>query len=52
MFKRTEGVSTTGITGKLLALAEHSMKSEQNSDMELPSPMLRSIKEPPKQQFL
>jgi hypothetical protein len=29
MFKRTEGVSTTDITGKLLALAEHTLKIEE-----------------------
>jgi ethanolamine-phosphate cytidylyltransferase len=29
VFKRTEGVSTTDITGKLLALAENSMKKDQ-----------------------
>ena len=29
VFKRTEGVSTTDITGKLLTLAEDSMKKDQ-----------------------
>lgn len=30
MFKRTEGVSTTDITGRLLALAERVVKDNEN----------------------
>ena len=49
VFKRTEGVSTTDITGKLLALAEHTMKAKENAEEQ--SPALRIV-DPPKQQFL
>lgn len=48
IFKRTEGVSTTDITGKLLALAEYNLKGEAQEEE---SPALR-ITAPPKQQFL
>ena len=34
IFKRTEGVSTTDITGKLLALAEFTLKGEENATEE------------------
>ncbi len=48
-FKRTEGVSTTDTTGKLLALAEAKM---DNGNPEAASPALNKLKQPPKQQFL
>jgi hypothetical protein len=32
VFKRTEGVSTTDITGKLLALVDDLMKKDQQGD--------------------
>mmetsp|Transcript_39535 Transcript_39535/g.60369 ORF Transcript_39535/g.60369 Transcript_39535/m.60369 type:complete len:387 (-) Transcript_39535:75-1235(-) len=48
-FRRTEGVSTTDTTGKLLALAKAKM---DNGNPEMPSPALSSLKQPPKQQFL
>ena len=35
MFKRTEGVSTTDITGRLLSLVEDIMKRDQQGDQEL-----------------
>lgn len=49
IFKRTEGVSTTDITGKLLALAEFTIKANEN--IEEVSPAQRIV-DPPKQQFL
>ena len=54
-FKRTEGVSTTDITGKLLALAEYTMNEEmQQTENGSPteSPALKRLQRPPKQQFL
>ena len=33
MFKRTEGVSTTGITGKLLKLAEFKMANQSSNNL-------------------
>ena len=50
VFKRTEGVSTTDITGKLLALAEYTLKSEENGDQQ--TSIASRIVDPPKQQFL
>lgn len=47
-FKRTEGVSTTDITGKLLALAEHVTKLRENENYE-PEQHFDSV---PKQTFL
>ena len=49
-FKRTEGVSTTDITGKLLALAE--LKRKQDSGEVIEQSPLRKFEDPPKQQFL
>ena len=54
VFKRTEGVSTTDITGKLLALAEDSMKKDQqghNGNQGSPN-QNQKYEQPPKQQFL
>jgi len=51
-FKRTEVVSTTDITGKLLALAEHSEMQSRDQDYQSCSPALKQIMEPPRQQFL
>ena len=44
-FKRTEGVSTTGTTGKLIALADYDANKEEQSAN-------NSIENPPLQQFL
>ena len=54
VFKRTEGVSTTDITGKLLALAEDSMKKDQqghNGNQGSPN-QNQTYQQPPNQQFL
>lgn len=51
LFKRTEGVSTTEITGRILALAEYNMMKETNPDQA--KEFLESkLKEAPKQKFL
>jgi len=50
-FKRTEGVSTTDTTGKLLALAEYRAKLSAGNP-ECPSPAIKKYANPPKQQFL
>jgi len=49
MIQRTPGVSTTGITGKLLALADklHDKEQESSQDDEV-----RLLKVPPVQKFL
>jgi ethanolamine-phosphate cytidylyltransferase len=49
-FKRTEGVSTTDITGKLLALAE--LKKRQEEGLEVEHSATKRFEDPPKQQFL
>lgn len=45
VFKRTEGVSTTDITGKLLAIAAY--QNSENKDRE--EPILNKIQNPPMQ---
>lgn len=51
LFKRTEGVSTTEITGRILALAEYNILKE--SDPEKAKAFLEAkVKEAPKQKFL
>jgi len=59
IFKRTEGVSTTDITGKLLKLAEHTLERENGSNtnsstpsVEVESPKNGSFAGPPIQKFL
>jgi len=59
VFKRTEGVSTTDITGRLLALAEHTLEIENGTKTNdsTPSAMVESPKNatisgPPTQKFL
>ena len=46
-FKRTEGVSTTDITGRLLKVAEFSMRKRNDDKL-----TYNTNVEPPKQQFL
>ena len=51
-FKRTEGVSTTDMTGKLLALAEYRIKLAEGNPENISSPVFHKFENPPKQQFL
>jgi len=54
-FKRTEGVSTTSITAKLLKMAE-ALEDQTDSDgtpsLSTPSRLMEKIIDPPKQTFL
>jgi len=51
LFKRTEGVSTTGLTGRLLALAKYNMLKEDQPD-KAKEFLDAKLSEPPKQKFL
>ena len=51
MFKRTEGISTTDITGRILALAQYNILKEKDPN-EAQEFLQAKLKEAPKQKFL